>query len=172
MRRCFALMAAAGILWAAWTGEANAFKRNCKSDCNEECESCESDKYCQVTLGGRSLDPNVSNPSKYECLKKALKCNANEGLDGDKCVPCKDDEEVKNGKCAKSRDSLLGVKKERNELLKGSTASTLNKVAAVGGAVTGTTSAITSGIGAFATDFGSMKSKIDTCLSSLNITQN
>jgi hypothetical protein len=67
------------------------------------------------------------------------------------------------------RDKILKIQAPE---LKGSTATTLNKVAAVGGAVTGVTSTITSGAGAFATDFGSMKNKIDACLNSLNISQN
>ncbi|MDR1476866.1 MAG: hypothetical protein LBI17_01920, partial [Rickettsiales bacterium] len=114
--------------------------------------TCETDADCP---GQYCILVHDLSGDRKEC--SGIKCNANEGLEGDKCVPCKDGEEVKNGKCAKSRDSILGTKKDRSELLKGSTASTLNKVAAIGGAATGVTSTITSGVGAFATDFSSMK---------------
>ena len=62
------------------------------------------------------------------------------------------------------------AEKPNLDLLKGKKSSTLNKAMAIAGTATALTSNITQGIAAFATDFGSMKSKINGCLNTLKLT--
>ncbi|MDR1476766.1 MAG: hypothetical protein LBI17_01400 [Rickettsiales bacterium] len=174
MGKCM-LVTAAIVLTTACPRSADAIERNCESDCTEECKGCKPDKQCKVTLGGRRLGPNVSNPNKYECVKgstdsadKSTENGVGSGQGEEAEASSNPRAEIKNGK-GKSREEILGIQKPE---LTASKASTLNKVAAIGGAATGVTSTITSGVGAFATDFSSMKSRIDACLNSLNISQN
>jgi hypothetical protein len=135
------------------------------------------------------LDLLTSNPDEEspESAPRGPQCGSGEYPCGGECCAAS---MCQNGTCVRpqpvdtsegiaagnttedKRNAILGVKKQRSELLAGSTANALNKTTAIGGAVTGVTSTITSGAGAFATDFGSMKSKIDACLNSLNISQN